>query len=192
MFYPLYSTKKLIVPNLTTKGVISKLPDKLFCYAKQRNMLFIVHNPEAKNLFFFPTGLKVSSVFKYFVENKCDRKQPQYKIDGIRHKWFLFYVRNTRSVVLFQMWASSVFYWDHTKCSTSLKRLITTSVMASCFSPQKNIVKHHITTWKVNETPAPQYDFLPRMIDARNRKWTSTNGNTSSSLHLQGFFYGLR
>ena len=145
-----------------------------------------------QRIFFFPTGLKVSSDFKYFVENKCDRKQPQYKIDGIRHKWFLFYVRNTRSVVLFQMWASSVFYWDHTKCSTSLKRLLTTSVIASCFSPQKNIVNHHITTWKVNETPAPQYDFLPRMIDAHNRKWTSINGNTSSSLHLQGFFYGLR
>ena len=37
---------------LTTKRVISKLSDKLFCYAKQRNMLFIVHNPEAKNFFF--------------------------------------------------------------------------------------------------------------------------------------------
>ena len=120
MFYLLYSSKKLVMSILTTKRVISKLSDKLFCYAKQRNMLFIVHNPEAKNLFFFPTGLKVSSVFKYFVENKCDRKQPQYKIDGIRHKWFLFYVRNTRSVVLFQMWASSVFYCVHKKCSTSL------------------------------------------------------------------------
>ena len=60
MFYPLYSTKKLIVPNLTTKGVISKLPDKLFCYAKQRNMLFIVHNPEARNFIFFQLGLKYS------------------------------------------------------------------------------------------------------------------------------------
>ena len=60
MFYPLYSTKKLIVPNLTTKGVISKLPDKLFCYAKQRNMLFIVQNPEARNYTFFQVGLKYS------------------------------------------------------------------------------------------------------------------------------------
>lgn len=43
---------------LTTKRVISKLSDKLFCYAKQRSMLFIVHNPEAKNFIFFQLGLK--------------------------------------------------------------------------------------------------------------------------------------
>ena len=93
---------------LTTKRVISKLSDKLFCYAKQRNMLFIVHNPEAKNFIFFQLGLKYRDTLNTLL--KTNVKQPQYKIDGIRHKWFLFYIRNTRSVVLFQMWASSVFY----------------------------------------------------------------------------------
>ena len=119
MFYLLYSSKKLVMSILTTKGSFRNFQTSSFVMQNKEICCssFIILK---QIISFFPTGLKVSSVFKYFVENKCDRKQPQYKIDGIRHKWFLFYVRNTRSVVVFQMWASSVFYRVHKKCSTSL------------------------------------------------------------------------
>ena len=36
---------------LTTRKVIPKLEGSSFCYAKQRNMLFVVHNPEASRFY---------------------------------------------------------------------------------------------------------------------------------------------
>ena len=67
---------------LTTKRVISKLSDKPFCYAKQRNKLFIVHNPEAKNFIFFQLkGLKVS-LKTNVIENNPSTKLTESDTNG--------------------------------------------------------------------------------------------------------------
>ena len=65
---------------LTTKRVISKLSDKLFCYAKQRNMLFIVHNPEAKNFIFFQLGLKYHHTLNSLLKANVIENNPSTKL----------------------------------------------------------------------------------------------------------------
>ena len=65
---------------LTTKRVISKLSDKLFCYAKQRNMLFIVHNPEARNFIFFQLGLKCRDTLNTLLKTNVIENNPSTKL----------------------------------------------------------------------------------------------------------------
>ena len=65
---------------LTTKRVISKLSDKLFCYAKQRNMLFIVHNPKAKNFIFFQLGLKYRDTLNTLLKTNVIENNPSTKL----------------------------------------------------------------------------------------------------------------
>ena len=68
------------MPILTTKRVISKLSDKLFCYAKQRNILFIVHNPEAKNFIFFQLGLKHHHTLNSLLKANVIENNPSTKL----------------------------------------------------------------------------------------------------------------
>ena len=61
---------------LTTKRVISKLSDKLFCYAKQRNMLFT----EAKNFIFFQLGLKYRDIINTLLKTNVIENNPSTKL----------------------------------------------------------------------------------------------------------------
>ena len=75
---------------LTTKRVISKLSDKLFCYAKQRNMLFIVHNPEAKNFIFFQVDLKYRDTLNTLLKTNVIENNPSTKLTESDTNGFCF------------------------------------------------------------------------------------------------------